>query len=150
MGIFVYIGASEEAEQTIISTTLAGVRVKDVMQSEVGYVHPQQNLTEALEVMFKNRYHDALVEKDGCFLGVVTWDELMKVEVDQRKLMSVEQMPLKHIAVLEDESILEANKIMVREKITLLPVVQRENPAKVVGVLTSDAIANAYEKARNR
>ena len=60
MGIFVYIGASEEAEQTIVSTTLAGVRVKDVMQSEIGSVNPQQTLTEALEMMFKNRYHDAL------------------------------------------------------------------------------------------
>ncbi len=150
VGFFVYIGASEEGEQTIISTKLAGVRVKDVMQSEVGYVHPQQTLTEALEVMFKNRYHDALVEKDGCFLGVVTWDELMKIQLDQREMMRIEQMPLKHIAVLQDESILEANKIIIREKITLLPVVERENPAKVVGVLTSDAIANAYNEARNR
>ena len=67
VGIFVYIGASEEAEQTIISTTLAGVRVKDVMQSEIGSVNPQQSLTEALEMMFKNRYHDALVEKEEHF-----------------------------------------------------------------------------------
>ena len=80
VGIFVYIGASEEAEQTIISTALAGVRVKDVMQSEIGSVNPQQSLSEALEVMFKNRYHDALVEKEGVFQGVVTWDELMKVK----------------------------------------------------------------------
>src|SRR5208337_2826826 len=55
VGIFVYIGASEEAEQTIISTTLASVRVKDVMQSEVGSVRPDQTLAEAFEVMFQNR-----------------------------------------------------------------------------------------------
>ena len=81
VGIFVYIGASEEAEQTIVSTTLAGVRVKDVMQSEIGSVNPQQTLTEALEMMFKNRYHDVLVEKEGVFQGVVTWSELMKVNL---------------------------------------------------------------------
>ncbi len=150
VGLFVYIGASEEGEQTIISTKLAGVRVKDVMQSEVGYVHPEQTITEALEIMFKNRYHDALVQRDGSFLGVITWDELMKVKVEQRDAMLVEQMPLKHIAVLEDESILEANKVIMRERINLLPVVQRDNPARVVGVITSDAIASAYDKARNR
>ena len=116
MGIFVYIGASEEAEQTIISTTLAGVRVKDVMQSEIGSVNPQQSLTEALEVMFKNRYHDALVEKDGVFQGVVTWNELMKVKPEERSTLRVEQMPLKNISVFEDESILEANKIMIQRK----------------------------------
>ena len=80
VGIFVYIGASEEGEQTIVSTALAGIRVKDVMQSEIGSVDPQQTLTEALEVMFKNRYHDVLVEKDGVFKGVVTWTELMKAD----------------------------------------------------------------------
>ena len=150
VGIFVYIGASEEAEQTIVSTALAGVRVKDVMQSEVGSVNPQQSLAEALEVMFKNRYHDALVEKDGVFQGVVTWDELIKVKPEERGTLRVEQMPLRNISVNEDESILEANKIITQEKIDLIPVVEREMPTKVVGVLTSEAIANAYEKSKNR
>jgi len=150
VGIFVYIGASEEGEQTIISTKLADVRVKDVMQSGVGAVNPEQNLTEALEVMFKNRYHDALVEKDGVFQGVVTWSELMKVAIEQRSSLRVEQMPLRNITVYPDESILEANKIMTREKIDLIPVIDKEAPMTVIGVLTSEAIASAYEKAKNR
>jgi Zn-dependent protease/predicted transcriptional regulator len=150
VGIFVYIGASEEAEQTIISTTLAGVRVKDVMQSEIGSVSPQQSLTEALEVMFKNRYHDALVEKDGVLQGIVSWNELMKVKPDERSVLRVEQMPLKSIFVFEDESILEANKIIISEKIDLIPVVDKETRTKIVGVLTSEAIASAYEKSKNR
>ncbi len=150
VGIFVYIGASEEGEQTIISTKLAGVRVGDVMQSEVGSVNPQQSLTEALEIMFKNRYHDVLVEKDGVFQGVVSWNDLMKVNAEQRSSRKVEQMPLRNISVYPDESILEANKIMRREKIDLIPVVDREAPTKVVGVITSEAIASAYDTARNR
>jgi Zn-dependent protease len=150
VGIFVYIGASEEAEQTIISTTLAGVRVKDVMQSEIGSVSPQQSLTEALEVMFKNRYHDALVEKEGVLQGIVIWNELMKVKPEERSALRVEQMPLKSIFVFEDESILEANKIIIREKIDLIPVVDRENPTKIVGVLTSEGISSAYEKSKSQ
>jgi Zn-dependent protease/CBS domain-containing protein len=149
VGIFVYIGASEEAEQTIISTTLAGVRVKDVMKSEIGSVKPQQNLTEVLEMMFNNRYHDALVEKEGIFQGIITWNELMKVKPEERIALRVEQMPLKNISVHEDESILEAYKIMTKEKIDLVPVVEKQNPTKIVGVLTSEAIANAYEKSKN-
>ena len=150
MGLFVYIGASEEGEQTIISTKLVGVRVKDVMQSEVGFVTPEQSLTEALEMMFKNRYHDVLVEKDGVFVGIVAWSELMKVNAEQRDTFRVEQMPIKKITIFEDESILEANKLIIREKIDLIPVVQRDNPSKVVGVLTSATISKAYEQARNR
>ena len=149
IGVFIYIGASEEAEQTIVSTNLAGVRVKDVMQSEVGAVHPEATLEETMEVMFKARYHDALVEKEGVFQGVVSWDEIMKVKPEHRKSVTVGQMPMKHLSVFTDESILEAYKVMTREKIDLLPVVDRGTPDKVVGVLTSEAVASAYEKAKN-
>jgi CBS domain-containing protein len=149
IGVFVYIGASEEAEQTIVSTTLASVRVKDVMQSEVGAVHPEQTIAEALEIMFKSRYHDALVEKDGVLQGVVIWNEIIKVTPEQRNNIKVGQMPLKNISTFPDEAILEVYKLMTREKIDLIPVVDRETPTKVVGVLTSEGIANAYEKAKN-
>jgi Zn-dependent protease/CBS domain-containing protein len=150
IGVFIYIGASEEAEQTIVSTTLASVRVKDVMQSEVGAVHPDQTIAEALEIMFKARYHDALVEKDKVFQGVVIWKEIIKVAPEQRNNIRVGQMPLKNISTYPDEAALEAYKLMTREKIDLLPVVDRDLPSRVVGVLTSEGIANAYEKARNR
>ncbi|HMK93945.1 MAG TPA: site-2 protease family protein [Candidatus Limnocylindrales bacterium] len=149
VGVFVYIGATEEAEQTIGSTTLASVRVKDVMQSEIGSVRPDQTLAEAFEVMFQAKYHDALVEKDGIFQGVATWNEIIKVPKDQRDSTKVEQIPLKNISTFPDEAVFEAYKLMTREQIDLLPVVDKEAPTKVVGVLTSEAVANAYEKARN-
>ncbi|MGD6934532.1 MAG: M50 family metallopeptidase [Candidatus Bathyarchaeia archaeon] len=150
VGIFVYIGASEEGEQTIISTKLAGIRVKDVMRTDIGSVNPQQNIVEALEIMFKNRYHDALVEKDGAFQGIITWNELMKVDPDQRTVLRVENMPMKSILVSPNDPILEANKIMNREKISLIPVVNRNELSKVVGVITSECISSLYEEAKNR
>ena len=150
IGVFIYIGASEEAEQTIVSTTLASVQVKDVMQSEVGAVRPDQTLAEAFEVMFKNRYHDALVERDGVFQGVVIWNEIIKVAPEQRGNLKVEQMPLKNISTNPEQAVFEAYKIMIKEKIDLLPVVDKESPTKVVGVLTSEAVAKAYDQAKNR
>jgi len=149
VGIFVYIGASEEAEQTIVSTTLANVRVRDVMQAEIGAVNPDQTIAEALEVMFKNRYHDALVEKDDALQGVVTWSEIIKVSPKERESLKVGQMPLKNIYTYSDEAALEVYKLMTKQKIDLIPVVEREAPLKVIGVLTSSGLANAYEKAKN-
>jgi Zn-dependent protease len=149
IGVFIYIGASEEAEQTIVSTNLAGVRVKDVMYSDTAAVQPNATLAEAVEVMFKARYHDVLVEKEGVFQGVVGWDEIMKIRPEQRSSLTVGQMPLKRLSVFEDEPILEAHKIMNREKIDLLPVVDKKTPDRVVGVLTSESVAKAYEKAKD-
>jgi CBS domain-containing protein len=61
----------------------------------------------------------------------------------------VEQLPIRQISVFVDESILEAYKVMTREKIDLIPVVERETTTKVVGVLTSESVALAYEKAKS-
>jgi Zn-dependent protease/CBS domain-containing protein len=149
IGAFIYIGASEEAESTIVSTTLARVRVKDVMYPEVAYVNPETTLKEALEVMFKARYHDALVEKDGAFHGIVAWNDIMKMKPEQRSELRVEQLPLKKLSAFSDESILEAYNVMSREKLDLLPVVNREEPSKVIGVVTSEGVAYAYEKAKD-
>lgn len=148
IGVFVYIGATEETESTIVSTTMARVRVKDVMYPEVAAVQPETTLAEALETMFKARYHDVLVEKDGSLMGVVTWSEIMKVKPEQRSTLRTEQLPMKQISTFADESILEAYKIMRREKIDLIPVVTREVPTKVVGVVTNEGVAFAYEKAK--
>jgi Zn-dependent protease/CBS domain-containing protein len=149
VGLFVYVGATEEAEQTIVSTTLARVRVSDVTCSEVATVAPETTLADAMNIMFKARYHDAIVAKDGTFEGIVVWDELVKVKTEQRSQLRVEQMPLKKITAFPDESVLEAHKIMLKERIAVLPVVDKENPSKVICVLTSEGVATAYEKAKN-
>lgn len=149
VGLFVYIGATEEAEQTIVSTTLARVRVSDVTCAEIGSVTPQTTLTDAMEVMFKSRYHDALVEKEGVFQGLVVWDELVKIKPEQRSQLRIEQMPIKKVSVFKDESVLEAQKIMMRQRIDVMPVVDREDPTKVICVLTTEGVSAAYEKAKN-
>lgn len=148
VGLFIYVGASEEVEQTIVSTTVARVRVKDVMYPEVAFIKPESTLAEAMEVMFKARYHDIPVEKEGALQGIVTWNEIMKVKPEQRGEVQVGQLPIKLVSVFQDESILEAYKVMSRGKIDLVPVVDREAPIRVVGVVTSESVAYAYEKAK--
>jgi CBS domain-containing protein len=73
----------------------------------------------------------------------------MKVKPEQRNTLRIEQLPTKQVSVFPDESILEAYKIMSREKIDLVPVVEKKAPNKVVGVIKSEGVAYAFEKAKN-
>ncbi|MCW4018995.1 MAG: site-2 protease family protein [Candidatus Bathyarchaeota archaeon] len=149
VGLFVYVGATEEAEQTIVSTNLAGVRVSDVTCAEIGAVSPETTLAEAMETMFKSRYHDTIVEKDGVYQGVVVWEELMKVKPEQQSQLRVGQMPLRKVSVFSDESVLEAQKIMSRERVSVVPVVEKKNPDKVTCVLTTEGVAASLKRAKN-
>jgi len=148
IGVFIYIGATEEAESTIVSTTLARVRVKDVILPPAAIASPQTTLADALEIMFKARSHDVLIEKDGNLQGIVTWSEIMKINPERRSSLQLQELPIKQVSTFLDDPILEAYKIMTREKIDVVPVVEKETPAKVVGVVTSQSIGYAYEKAR--
>jgi CBS domain-containing protein len=149
VGLFVYIGATEEAEQTIVSTTLARVRVSDVVCSDVATVMPEESLAQAMEIMFKARYHDVIVEKDGIYQGLVLWKDLVKVKPEERNSLTIQQMPVKNISMLQNESVLEAQKLMTRNQIDVMPIVDQNDPTKIVCVLTTEGIAAAYEKAKN-
>lgn len=150
IGLFIYIGAVEESESTIISTTIARVRVRDVMYPEPQAVNPRTTLTEALEVMFRARYHDILVEGDDKSLrGIVTWDEIIKIQPERRNQLTVGELPTKQILINADQSVLEAFKLMGQMKIDVIPVVEKEAPTKAIGVITRDSVAYAYELAKS-
>lgn len=149
IGLFIYIGATEEAESTIISTTIARVRVRDVMHPEPQAVNPGTTVSQALEVMFRARYHDILVESnDGSLQGIVTWDEIIKVPLQRRDELTVGQLPIREVSINANQSVLEAFKLMGQLKIDVIPVVEREVPTKAIGVVTRDSVAYAYEIAK--
>jgi Zn-dependent protease/CBS domain-containing protein len=148
IGLFIYFGANQEAASAIVSTALASVKVDDVMSEEISSATLETTLSEALDIMFKARYHDILVEEDHSLRGVVTWSDIMKIKPQQRPTLKLREMRIKQISAFRNEPVLEAYKVMAREKIDLIPVVERESPDKVVGVLTSEGVARAYEKAK--
>jgi len=148
IGLFVYVGAAEEAESTIISTSMKNVRVLDVMYTEVATADPETTLAEAVEIMFKARYHDIIVVKDGIMQGIVSWSEIMKKKPEERGELRLSQLPLKKVSVFWDQPVMEAYKIMQQEKLDLVPVVDKSNSTKVIGVLTNEGVALAYQKAR--
>jgi Zn-dependent protease/predicted transcriptional regulator len=148
IGLFIYFGANQEAASAVVSTTLAGVKVDDVMTGEVSSATRETTLSDALEIMFKARYHDILIRDDGTFEGVVKWSDIMKVNPKQRPVLKLGQMRIQQISAFRDEPVLEVYRRMIKEKVDLIPVVDKESPKKVVGVITSEGVARAYERAR--
>ena len=149
IGLFVYIGANQEGQQTQLTTKLAQIQVKDIMQPDTTLLDSNQTLTEALEHMQKNQYHNAIVQKNGVYIGIVTQNEITKIPPEQQNLLHIEQIPLVNVVIFDDQSILEADKLRLKEQIDLLPVAQKQNPTQIIGTLTTKNIAQAYEKTQN-
>ncbi len=86
-----------------------------------------------------------VVDAAGRLVGVVTRRELLEgaEEADKRVRDFIRRPPA---VVFEDSTLREAADHMVREEVGRLPVVRREEPWKVVGILTRSDLLAAHRR----
>jgi Zn-dependent protease len=143
IGLFIYWGANQELEATKLTAVLKPLRVGDVMLSMDGMmtVDPTTPLNEALEVMFRARINDLIVCKEDELLGIITWDDIVKFAPVARYVTRVGDLRLKSLSIRPNHSVLDAYKLMVKEKIHLIPVADDNAPCNIMGVITNQSIA---------
>ena len=151
IGFFIYWGAAQELQGTKLTTLLKPIRVGDVMlpMNSVMTIAPTIPLNQALEMMFHNRVNDLIVCQNGEILGVVTWNEIIKITPKDRSSSIVADVMAKTVSILPDRSVFDAYKIMAKEKTQLLPVINNNAPCNIMGVITSQSIAYGLAIAQN-
>lgn len=147
IGVFVFIGATEEVEATMMGLAISQVPVRDIMFTDVAVVGPDDTVEEAMETLFKARYHDAVIEQDEHYLGTICSSEIMKIPKEQRNSKKVIDLVKSNVVTYPDESAWDALKKMRAYDLDLIPVADRKTQDRIVGVLTKDSFAYAYERA---
>lgn len=143
IAFFVYIGASEEDKATSISVTLDGIKVKDMMSSDVRTVAPETDLKDLVEMMFREKHRGYPVVQAEKLVGIVTISDVQKVPDPMRASTTVGQIMNKKIYVIrpEDEAT-DAMKKMAERQIRRLPVLENE---RLVGILSRSDMLRAIE-----
>jgi len=133
------------------SFILDSIKVGEVMNRDVITVSPDMPL-RALEIMFEEYHHRGYpVVENGRLVGIVTLDDLEKVPVEDRKSAKVKDIASEKLVVTyPDESVHEALDKMFANKVGRLPVVDREKPSKIVGIVSKHDILKAFEIAAER
>ncbi|MFX1507903.1 MAG: site-2 protease family protein [Promethearchaeota archaeon] len=151
IGFFIYWGAAQELQGTKLTTLLKPIRVGDVMlpMNSVMTIAPTIPVNQALEMMFHNRVNDLIVCQNGELLGVVTWNEIVKITPEDRSNAIVADLMVKTISILPNWSVFDAYKIMAKEKTQILPVIDNTAPCNIMGVITSQSIAYGLAIAQN-
>lgn len=147
IGVFIYLGASQEVYSTRISSILKPIRVGDVMlgRDTVLTVSPNVPLSQALDLMYQAQVQDLIVCTENSLLGVITWDDLLKVPPEVRPITRVGDLRIKPLSILIENSVLDAYKVMAKERTRLIPVVNSEAPCNLLGVITNQSIAYSLE-----
>ncbi|MDJ0626050.1 MAG: ammonium transporter [Candidatus Caenarcaniphilales bacterium] len=126
---------------------LEGVKVSDVMNSRVRTAALDDNLEHIQELML-DKQHFALpvVGGDNLLLGIITINDVRKIDKFERKNVSVKSVFTKDIDIAYPEETIHALIQRMQERhISNLPVVQPDGDRKLVGVISKTDLIKAYK-----
>jgi Zn-dependent protease/CBS domain-containing protein len=94
IAFFIYIGATSEAQQTVMNAAFEDVRVRDVMTpaDDLKTVTPDTSVADLVETMFRQRHTGYPVVENGELVGMVTLDDAQQVSEVERNAYTVEDV----------------------------------------------------------
>jgi len=124
------------------------VKVGDVMTRNVVTVTPDTPLP-ILEIMFEEHGHVGYpVVENGRLVGMVTLSDLLRVPKERRAEMKVRDVAsTKLVTAYPDETLYQALNKMWENDISRLPIVDRENPQRLIGIISKKDIIRALRMA---
>jgi CBS domain-containing protein len=151
LAFFIYMGASSEAQQTVMKAAFQDVTVRDIMtpREELDVVDEDTSVTELLERMFRERHTGYPVMRNGRLVGMVTLDDAREVREVERDAYRVDDVMSDELAtVTPDADAMEAIGTMQQRGVGRLPVV--DQTGEFVGLVSRSDLVTAFNIIQSR
>jgi len=151
LAFFIYIGASSEAQQTVMKAAFQDVTVGDIMTpaAELKTVTADTSVTVLTDRMFRERHTGYPVLRGGSLVGMVTLDDTREVREVERDAYRVEDvMATDLVTITPDADAMDAISMMQREKVGRLPVI--DETGELVGLISRSDLVTAFNIIRTR
>ncbi len=130
---------------------LESIRVGDVMNPEVESIHEAMPLRQLLRVIPSSRHVTfPLVDDEGRLTGILSLQDIREIAYEEglEDLIVAKELGTSDvITIFPDENLRDALAKIGYRNIEHLPVVSREDPRRVLGMLSRGDIIAAYNKA---
>jgi len=149
LAFFIYIGASNEAQQTAMNAAFEGVRVRDIMtpQAEVESVAVDTSVADLLERMFRQRHTGYPVLENDQLVGVVTLGDARGVKDVERDAFTVSDVMSQDLETIGPKSnVMDAFEAMQQRNIGRLVVVEDD---EIAGLISRTDIMTALDIIRD-
>ena len=151
LAFFIYIGASSEAQQTVMKAAFEGVTVRDVMtpRERLDTVRTDTSVAELLDRMFVDRHTGYPVMQNGRLVGLVTLDDARSVKEVERDAYRVEDVRSAELSTISpDADAMTALQQMQEKKVGRLPVV--DDSGEIVGLISRSDLVTAFNIIQSR
>jgi CIC family chloride channel protein len=131
---------------------MQALRVEEVMQTNVMSLKESDTLKEASDVFIRTRHHGLPVVNDaGELVGILTVSDIDRVHNEGKLDNTVGEVCTRDMEeAYPDETIGSALRKMSARDLGRLPVVARDNPRQLVGLLRRSDVIRAYDVALTR
>ncbi len=142
IAFFIYIGASEEKKATEVTVALRGVKVRDIMTTDVKAVKPNMSISELVDMMFKEKHMGYPVAEDN-IIGIVTFNDIRQIPAEKRDSTYVSNiMTSEVISVHPDDDAIMALKLLSKHDIGRLIVME---DGIMVGIVSRADLVRSLE-----
>ncbi|BDG59864.1 chloride channel protein [Caldinitratiruptor microaerophilus] len=126
---------------------LRGIPVREAMVTPVHTVRDDQVLGDVIQLM--QRYHHdgyPVLDRQGRLVGIITLGDIRDVPLEGRLRVPVGQVMHRDLEVVTpDQSLADAALALARRGVGRLPVVDPDDPRRLLGIITRSDILRAYQ-----
>jgi CIC family chloride channel protein len=116
------------------------------MSKSVTTVTEGTSSNEVMKVVAQTGFNGFPVVRDGRLVGMVTLSDIIRSDSDETKVGALMSKQL--VLAYPDESLDEVLKKMYSHKVGRLPVVDRADPSKLVGIISKKDLMKGHEIAK--
>lgn len=142
IGWFIYMAAQTSFQQATLQEALSGIKVGDIMTTDIVYLKPNISIDEAVNDFFlRYGFGGFPVVDNGRFLGFVTLKEIKNIPREQWEKKAVSEIVVPHEKKREispEASVTNALEVMIKENVGRLAVIEE---GRILGLITRNGIA---------
>ncbi len=144
IAFFIYIGASSEAQRTVMNAAFQDVSVADIMTPEVHTVDATDSVATLMERMLDERHTGYPVMRQGSVVGMVTLDDARDVNAVERDAVRVEDVMSDDVySIAQSSNAMDALDAMQEHGVGRLVVV--DDREEMVGLVSRTDLMTAFD-----
>jgi CIC family chloride channel protein len=138
--------ASPAHKYEYVSPLLRTMRVKQAMVSNFKCLSPKASIEEAAEVIQSYKMDTPVTNTAGKLVGIIANEDILPIPQELRRATKVKSVMSTNLVMIHSEETLErALETIVTKEVAILPVVDKKDPTKLLGLVTRNSIIQAYE-----